>query len=589
MTRKETWKRIVDMGIVHGTMPLDEWNLGGVDLKGADLREADFDRSDLSKANLRGADLSGAYLAEVDLSGANLREANLCDADLSFANLNNADLRGCSLRNADTNGVSLHGSNLSGLDLRGGHLISLKTIIENANLSGVILSKENLSGSNLSNANFSGADLSGADLWDADFTSSNLSNVDLFNANLFKATLAKVTLTGSNLSGTDLTNADLSEAHLESVDLTLAKLAFCNLRGADLSRANLRGANLRGVNLIGANLSEANLSEVDLRNANLSNANLTNANLCGTNLFGATFLDAKIVNSNLKNSQIKNVNFNNADLSGSDITGAIIWGLSTTGWKIAGIKADFVYFTRNFDKKDRHKRSFKEGQFETLFKSLPTIELIFEGGLSLPEIWVLNAIIEDIKSQNPQFDLKLTKTSVDEFQTTVGIKTEKDEYLEKAASLILNKLLKDGSVKNLLPFFTKLLPLSEMDPTVLEPYANQPFTINQNITINLIKGDGSIIQSSPHAEIKCSNIINTYKDNRMEIESLFTELKYSLNELADSNKIAMHECVDRLIEVLSEGKNITHAQKIWDEIKEGVKTAGSAAGIISALSKLLGI
>lgn len=61
MTREETWKRIVDLGIVHGTMPIDEWNLGGVDLKGADLREADFDRSDLS----------GAYLAEVDLSGAN--------------------------------------------------------------------------------------------------------------------------------------------------------------------------------------------------------------------------------------------------------------------------------------------------------------------------------------------------------------------------------------------------------------------------------------------------------------------------------------------------------------------------------------
>jgi len=51
----------------------------------------------------------------------------------------------------------------------------------------------------------------------------------------------------------------------------------------------------------------------------------------------------------------------------------------------------------------------------------------------------------------------------------------------------------------------------------------------------------------------------------------------------------MQKSIDQLVEVLREGKDISHAQKTWNKIKEGLKAAGSVAGIISALTKLLGI
>ena len=71
-------------------------NLWGVNLRGADLREAD-----LQGANLWGVNLRGADLREADLQGANLRGADLREADLQGANLRGANLRGADLQGAN--------------------------------------------------------------------------------------------------------------------------------------------------------------------------------------------------------------------------------------------------------------------------------------------------------------------------------------------------------------------------------------------------------------------------------------------------------------------------------------------------------
>ena len=70
--------------------------------------------ADLGGADLRYADLEGAHLANADLRGADLRGADLRRADLAGANLAGADLRRADLRSAD-----LAGANLAGADLRG--------------------------------------------------------------------------------------------------------------------------------------------------------------------------------------------------------------------------------------------------------------------------------------------------------------------------------------------------------------------------------------------------------------------------------------------------------------------------------------
>ena len=74
-----------------GLLGTTQTNLGGRDLRGADLQEAALRGVDLQKANLRMANLGGA-----DLRGTNLCGAYLSWADLYRANLREANLRGTS-------------------------------------------------------------------------------------------------------------------------------------------------------------------------------------------------------------------------------------------------------------------------------------------------------------------------------------------------------------------------------------------------------------------------------------------------------------------------------------------------------------
>ena len=92
-------------------------NLGGADLRNANLRGANLGGADLRNADLSNADLGGA-----DLRGANLRGANLGGADLRGANLGGANLGGADLRNANLRGANLGGADLRGANLGGANL-----------------------------------------------------------------------------------------------------------------------------------------------------------------------------------------------------------------------------------------------------------------------------------------------------------------------------------------------------------------------------------------------------------------------------------------------------------------------------------
>ena len=84
-------------------------NLGGADLRGADLSRANLGCADLRGANLGCADLRGADLGCADLRGADLSCANLSSANLSRANLRGADLSRADLSSADLGGADLGG------------------------------------------------------------------------------------------------------------------------------------------------------------------------------------------------------------------------------------------------------------------------------------------------------------------------------------------------------------------------------------------------------------------------------------------------------------------------------------------------
>jgi hypothetical protein len=103
-------------------------NLGGANLRGADLGGAN-----LGGANLRGAYLGGANLGGADLGGADLGGANLRGADLGGANLGGANLGGANLRGADLGGANLGGANLRGAKYSDGTTWPAPTMVFLAN------------------------------------------------------------------------------------------------------------------------------------------------------------------------------------------------------------------------------------------------------------------------------------------------------------------------------------------------------------------------------------------------------------------------------------------------------------------------
>jgi uncharacterized protein YjbI with pentapeptide repeats len=103
-----------------------------LNLEGAWLQAAQFDRADLRSCRLVGADLRGANLSKARLNYADMRDCNLGplaldenrsilsrldEADFRHVDLRGADLRRASLKKADLAAANLTGANLSGTDL----------------------------------------------------------------------------------------------------------------------------------------------------------------------------------------------------------------------------------------------------------------------------------------------------------------------------------------------------------------------------------------------------------------------------------------------------------------------------------------
>jgi hypothetical protein len=98
---------LYESGLITKDRPI--LDLGGANLRRADLIRADLSGADLIRADLIRADLSGAYLSRADLRGA-----DLCGANLSgWANLSGADLSRADLRGADLSAAHLEEADLS--------------------------------------------------------------------------------------------------------------------------------------------------------------------------------------------------------------------------------------------------------------------------------------------------------------------------------------------------------------------------------------------------------------------------------------------------------------------------------------------
>ncbi len=261
--------------------------LDGASFIGTDLRDSYLANAVLNDANMQGVRLEGADLTEAKLNRVNMRGGRLDGAKFTGATIKNSIMAVDSLGNLDFSGTQLDGSVFVGVKFYG-------TNFTEANFPYCTLDS-----SKFVRVDFSGARFDGASMRQTKWTDCSLVGVNLNKTDFYGGQLIRVNFSDANLRSADFTNATLKEvnfrnAYLVWANLSGTDLAQTNLRGAELSHAQLESANLSRANLSGANLSQSNLTNANLRNARLSDADLTQANLNGATLTGANLKDANL-------------------------------------------------------------------------------------------------------------------------------------------------------------------------------------------------------------------------------------------------------------------------------------------------------
>ena len=138
-------------------------------------------------ANLSSLNLTEGYFLSKNLTNANLSSATLVWADFTSANLSNSNFSSATLTGAILVKTQINSANFSSTTSKGltsAQFYSTASYI-NGDLTGVVLSTNNLTGWNFKDKNL---------------TSSNFSNCTLKNANLTNANFTSATFIGADTS-----------------------------------------------------------------------------------------------------------------------------------------------------------------------------------------------------------------------------------------------------------------------------------------------------------------------------------------------------------------------------------------------------
>jgi hypothetical protein len=241
----------------------------------------------------------------------------------------------------------------------------------------------------------------------------------------------------------DLSDANLPGAELSGANLANADLSGANLTGAYLSRAHLSDANLNGADLSSANLSSANLSGADLSSTNLSHACLAKAFLFRTQLVGADLSGADLTAADLTRAELSGETTSfprqlvSCNLTGATLTGAKLYGTSRDDWIITGVKCAYVFWDAEGKVRSPQDRDLAPGEFEQLYRTLPTIEYVFQNGMTPLDPLIMDRVVQAICEQNPKFDIQIDSISARGLAPSIKFTVQQEEQKEPALQMIV--------------------------------------------------------------------------------------------------------------------------------------------------------
>jgi len=116
---------------------------------------------------------------------------------------------------------------------------------------------------------------------------------------------------------------------------------------------------------------------------------------------------AYLVDANLQGVDLCETDLRQANLSGSDITGAKLYGSARENWIIDGIRCKYVYRDEAGEVRTPPDRDFRPGEFEELYKQLPTFEYVFAQGFTPLDPLIMDRVVQAINEQHKEFSLEL--------------------------------------------------------------------------------------------------------------------------------------------------------------------------------------
>ena len=245
-----------------------------------------------------------------------------------------------------------------------------------------------------------------------------------------------------DLRGADLRKISLESANLKEAKLQNAKIQHSSLRFADLSGANLKDCSLAKAQLQMATFNNANLESINFRQANLEGAALIDANLRNAFFSGAFLHCAILWNCELQEADCEGAQFFNASLRDCNLTGIRI-GATGTDWReLKNITCNY-FLISEYD--DRGKATAKRippvgdldsGEFERLYAALPTIEYIFENGITPIDPLIMDRVVQAIRERQPEFDIKIDSINARGLAPSIRFTVQHEEQKEPALEVV---------------------------------------------------------------------------------------------------------------------------------------------------------
>jgi hypothetical protein len=216
-----------------------------------------------------------------------------------------------------------------------------------------------------------------------------------------------------------------------------------DLGGADLSLRDLRGAKLVGADFHEASLLRTILVEADCRSASFWGADLINTILIRADLSKADFYTANLIGAYLIEANHEDANLHYSRLCGSDFTRATLTGVKLYAsardeWVIKDVKCKYVYWDwtdRNRSPKDR---DLAPGEFERLYQTLPTIEYVFENGMTPMDPLIMDRVVQAVREQSPEFDIKIDSISARGLAPSIKFTVQQEEHKEQALQMVVS-------------------------------------------------------------------------------------------------------------------------------------------------------